>query len=89
MVLLEKLWMAKLNSIAQSGTITALNSVQFEIASAIIPKAKTKEELIKYLREKPWTPIIYENPHNWDANKIIKEIEKSGYLTLAKIVIRK
>lgn len=89
MLLLEKLWLAKLNSIAQCGTITSLNAAQFEVAQTIIPIAKDKEQLMAGLREKPWTPIAYENPHNWDEEKIKKEIGKYGLLSLAKIIIKK
>jgi hypothetical protein len=89
MILLEKLWLAKLNSIAQCGTVTSLPANQFHVAESIIPKANNKQELIENLKSNPWTAIIYENPHNWSEEKIKLEIDKCGLLSLAKIIIKK
>jgi hypothetical protein len=89
MILLEKLWLAKLNSIAQCGTVTSLNATQFEVAGAIVPTAKTKDELVINLKTKPWTPVIYNNPHNWSEDRIKLEMDKLGLLSLAKIIIKK
>jgi hypothetical protein len=89
MMFLEKLWLAKLSSIAQCGTVTALPTVQFQIAESIVPKAKTNDELIARLKSDPWTPVIYENPYNWSQDEIKQEISKRGLMTLAKIIIKK
>ena len=89
MIFLEKLWLAKLNSIAQSGTVTALPTPQFQIAESIVPKAKTNDELLDRLRSDPWTPVIYENPYNWSQDQIKLEVSKKGLMSLARIIIRK
>jgi hypothetical protein len=88
MLLVEKLWLAKLNSVAQCGAITKLNEAQYTIAEAFIPKTKTREELIAYIKSKPWSPVIYENPHNWSEDKIKLEIHKIGLLPISKIIIK-
>jgi hypothetical protein len=88
-MLLEKLWLAKINSIAQSGTITALSTPQYKVAEAIIPKASTHQELVQKLKELPWSPILYTNPHNWQEEKIINDLSKRGLLSLAKVIIER
>lgn len=89
MLLIEKLWVAKLNSIAQSGTITYLNNSQFQVAQAIIPKAETKQELLEKIKVMPWTPIAYINPHNWDEETLRGVLKTNGLLGLAKVILEK